>query len=77
MSTHACFPSMKPLGMELGVRISYLRKRKEVGSAHPSFQCMWPGISVREGHPDSVADVEFLPRFEERRHLENPTLPLS
>lgn len=68
MSTHACFPSMKPLGMELGVRISYLRKRRGVRSFIP-VQCMWPGMSVREGHPNSVADVEFLPRFQERRHL--------
>lgn len=29
--SQACFPSMKPLGMALGVRISYLR-RGEVGS---------------------------------------------
>lgn len=32
MSTHACFPSMKPLGMEFGVRISYLRKRRTARS---------------------------------------------
>lgn len=68
MSTHACFPSMKPLGMELGVRISYLRKRREAESFTP-VQCVWPGMSVREGHPNSAADAEFLPRFKERRHF--------
>lgn len=40
MSTHACFPSMKPFGMELGVRISYLRKERERNwSFYPHF-CM-------------------------------------
>lgn len=27
MSTQACFPSMKPLGMAFGVRISYLEEK--------------------------------------------------
>jgi len=29
MSTQACFPSMKPLGMALGVRISYLGEKAD------------------------------------------------
>ncbi len=31
ISTQACLPSMKPLGMELGVRISYLSKNTSHG----------------------------------------------
>lgn len=38
MSTHACFPSMKPFGMELGVRISYLSKEeKKSWTFYPCF----------------------------------------
>lgn len=49
MSTHACFPSMKPLGMEFGVRISYLRRKKAAGQYTPCSDSMWPGISMRRG----------------------------
>lgn len=38
MSTHACLPSMKPLGMEFGVRISYLRKKREAWSIYALLQ---------------------------------------
>lgn len=49
MSTHACFPSMKPLGMEFGVRISYLRRKRAAGQYTPCSDSMWPGISMRRG----------------------------
>lgn len=43
MSTHACFPSMKPFGMEFGVRISYLRKKEKAGQSSPllGFPAAW------------------------------------
>lgn len=60
MSTHACFPSMKPLGMELGVRISYLRKKENPGQFTPCFNSTWPGIYEKEDRPHSATDVEIL-----------------
>lgn len=69
MSTHACFPSMKPLGMEFGVRISYLRKKREAGSIHPLLQFHMAG-NIREKGPSLQCSRRGIPftKPKEMRH---------
>lgn len=69
MSTHACFPSMKPLGMEFGVRISYLRKKREAGSIHPLLQFHTAG-NIREKGPSLQSSRRGIPftKSKEIRH---------
>lgn len=63
MRTHACFPSMKPLGMEFGVRISYLRKKREPGQNAPSSNSTRAGMPTREARsPQRAADTDISPQ---------------
>lgn len=41
ISTQACLPSMKPLGMALGVRISYLSKKHKLTSVKSHNQVLF------------------------------------
>lgn len=76
MSTHACFPSMKPLGMEFGVRISYLRRKGAAGQYTPRSDSTWPGISMRRGLSLQWSRCRILPTEcpRERGHSVNHIL---
>lgn len=58
--SQACLPSMNPLGMALGVRISYLRKRAEIpsrqGSIGPKASCRSLPLSELLEH-DAVGEA--------------------
>lgn len=79
MSTHACFPSMKPLGMEFGVRISYLSEKEQPGQPCLHWTLAWIprglGRTERGGRALRAAQLGFSPPRspEEGRHLANPT----
>lgn len=80
MSTHACFPSMKPLGMEFGVKISYLRekkKRRKAWSVYPLlvFQVAWDAQERGElSLQDSPCRILLPKSPKEGKCSVNPTL---
>lgn len=65
MSTQACFPSMKPLGMELGVRISYLKEDREARSS--GFHPARPAHTWDQGQPQARQAWDSAHKFYGKR----------